>query len=37
MDIPNPPETERVWLSAFEDANQKSIATMKAMTEKGAH
>ena len=35
MDIPNPPETERVWLTALEDANRKGNADVRTMTQKG--
>jgi 5'-deoxynucleotidase YfbR-like HD superfamily hydrolase len=34
MDIPNPPETERIWLNALEEENQKGFANLRAMTEK---
>jgi hypothetical protein len=35
MDIPNPPETERVWLNALEDASGKCLANATAMMETG--
>jgi hypothetical protein len=35
MEIPNPQETERVWLNALDEENRKAVANLREMTEKG--
>ncbi len=35
MEIPNPEETERVWLTALEDQKSKGVANVNTMLEKG--
>jgi hypothetical protein len=35
MDIPNPSETERVWLTALEEESSKGVTNVKTMLEKG--